>query len=97
MVVTAVNLADPGHDEDDAIDIADRMIVEHLTNAPGPDNSGTGWASVRVQYPKTNYPSRVTAIQVLVKSGLSHRTVARLFNIERSTITKICRDTPDDM
>ena len=78
-------------------DIADDLIVDFLTDALGPDNSGTGWAAVRVQFPKTNYPSRVLAIQTLVKSGLSHGTVARLFNIERSTVTKLCRVPTDDM
>ena len=84
-------------EQDTLEDIADALLVWFLTDAPGPNDTGTGWANVRVLFPKTNYPSRVLAIQTLVNSGLSHRTVARLFNIDRSTVTKICRDSPDDM
>ena len=89
MVVKAVNLADPGHDEDDAIDIADRLIVEHLTDAPGPENSGTGWANVRVRYPKTNYASRARAIVALVDAGMTRTAVARMFNLDRSWVSRI--------
>jgi Mrp family chromosome partitioning ATPase len=89
MVVTAVNLADPGHDETDAIDIADRMVVELLTDAPGPQNSGTGWANVRVRYPKTNYASRAHAIVVLIDADMTRSAVARMFNLDRSWVSRI--------
>lgn len=89
MVIKAVNLADPGHDEDDAIDIADRMIVEHLTDAPGPRNSGTGWANVRVRYPKTNYASRAQAIVALIDADMSFGAVGKLFNLDRSWVCRL--------
>ena len=89
MVVKAVYLADPGHDEDDAIDIADRLIVEHLTDAPGPENSGTGWANVRVRYPKTNYASRARAIVALIDADMTRTAVARMFNLDRSWVSRI--------
>ena len=89
MVVKAVYLADPGHDEHDANDIADRMIVEHLTDAPGPENAGTGWANVRVRYPKTNYASRARAIVALVDADMSFGAVGKLFNLDRSWVCRV--------
>lgn len=89
MVVKAVYLADPGHDDHDANDIADRMIVEFLTDAPGPRNTGTGWANVRVRYPKTNYASRARAIAALKDSGMSFGAIGRLFNLDRSWVCRV--------
>jgi hypothetical protein len=89
MVVKAVNLADPGHDETDAIDIADRLIVEHLTDARGPRDTGTGWANVRVRYPKTNYASRARAIVALIDANMTRTAVARMFNLDRSWVSRI--------
>jgi DNA-binding NarL/FixJ family response regulator len=79
-------------------DIADELLVWLLTDADGPDTSGTGWANVRVLFPKTNYPSRTRAILMLAKSGLSHSAIAIAFNLDRSTITRICgEDRSTDM
>ncbi|MCJ2563401.1 MAG: hypothetical protein LN417_04850, partial [Candidatus Thermoplasmatota archaeon] len=89
MVVNAVMLADPGHDEDDAIDIADRLIVDLVTDAQGPDEHGTGWANVRVRFPKTNYASRSRAIVALVDADMSFGAVAMLFNLDRSWVCRI--------
>jgi len=70
-------------------DIADRVIVWLLTGAPGPDDIGTGWAHVRVLFPKTNYASRIQAIVALVEADMSRAAVGRLFNLSRSQISRI--------
>ena len=70
-------------------EIADRCLVWLLANAPGPDDSGTGWANVRVLFPKTNYASRVQAIVTLIDSDMSRAAVGRLFNVSRSQISRI--------
>ena len=68
---------------------ADRIIVWLMASAPGPDNSGTGWANVRVLFPKTNYASRVQAIVALVDADMSRTAVGLLFNLSRSQVSRI--------
>ena len=70
-------------------DIADRVIVWLLTGAPGPDDTGTGWANVRVLIPKTNYASRARAIVALKHSGMSFGAIGRLFNLDRSWVCRV--------
>ena len=70
-------------------DIADRLIVWLLASAPGPNDSGTGWANVRVLFPKTNYASRARAIVALKDSGMSFGAIGRLFNLDRSQVCRV--------
>lgn len=81
-------------------DIADALLVWFLTDASGPHDTGTGWANVRVLFPKTNYASRARAIVALKDSGLSFGAIGKLFNLDRSQTCRVYHAetgrTPDD-
>jgi len=90
MAVDAVETArDPAQQDRSPEDVADGAIVILLSGARGPDNSGTGWANVRVRFPKTNYASRARAIVALVDADMSFGAVAKLFNLDRSWVCRI--------
>lgn len=76
-------------EQDTLEDIADALLVWFLTDAPGPNDTGTGWANVRVLFPKTNYASRARAIVALKHSGMSFGAIGKLFNLDRSQICKV--------
>jgi hypothetical protein len=86
--------------QDTLEDIADALLVWFLTDAPGPRDTGTGWANVRVLFPKTNYASRARAIVALKHSGLSFGAIGKLFNLNRSQTCRVYHAetgrTPDD-